>query len=277
MTRHIVMDDKISSWNRERLTAFYEKYNAEKIREVDVVLSKYKGKENQLFNALVRKYGPEPGDSNDESNDSNDEEPMSPIEEDDSTLENVEETEDLHQLRRVVYCPVDSLPAEYCEYGPCFDECKAWLAAEVPTLYLQKYGRTVKDLMEAERQIADGVKDISLEISGTSKIVKSRKKIIRKSEQTKSTITISTSSRKGRKHVTIICGLEEYLEDPMTIKEAAKKLGKRFACSASIIKSDSGVQQIQLQGECQVELMQVLPDMFDVDERTIIVSDRKKK
>nr|CCA26978.1 conserved hypothetical protein [Albugo laibachii Nc14] len=271
------MNDKISSWNRERLTAFYEKYNPEKVKEVDEVLSKYKGKENQLFNALVRKYGPEPGDSMDESDGSDQEDIMSPIKEEESALEDVKETEDPFQLRRVVYCPVDSLPAEYCEYGPCFDECKAWLVAEVPTLYLQKYGRTVQDLMEAERQIANGVEDISLEINGTSKIAKSRKKVTRKSDQAKSPITISTSSRKGRKHVTIICGLEDYVEEPMTIKDAAKKLGKRFACSASIIKNDVGAQQVQLQGECQVELMQVLPEMFDVDERTIIVSDRKKK
>ena len=45
---------------RERLVRFFEKYNKEKIDTVDKILVSYKGKEEQLFEALVKKYGPEP-------------------------------------------------------------------------------------------------------------------------------------------------------------------------------------------------------------------------
>lgn len=47
---------------RERLTAFYAKYMPEKLDGIDAILEKYEGKEDKLFLALVKKYGPEPED-----------------------------------------------------------------------------------------------------------------------------------------------------------------------------------------------------------------------
>eukprot|EP01059_Diplonema_ambulator_P026984 TRINITY_DN44535_c0_g1_i1.p1 TRINITY_DN44535_c0_g1~~TRINITY_DN44535_c0_g1_i1.p1 ORF type:complete len:336 (+),score=71.33 TRINITY_DN44535_c0_g1_i1:87-1010(+) len=45
---------------RERLGRFYSKYNRDKLSEVDALLYAYKGREEELFSALVGKYGPEP-------------------------------------------------------------------------------------------------------------------------------------------------------------------------------------------------------------------------
>ncbi|KAL7543693.1 hypothetical protein ACHAXR_013001 [Thalassiosira sp. AJA248-18] len=47
---------------QERLTAFYTKYMPEKLDGIDAILEKYAGKEDKLFMALVKKYGPEPED-----------------------------------------------------------------------------------------------------------------------------------------------------------------------------------------------------------------------
>ncbi len=47
---------------RERLAAFYTKYMPEKLEGIDEILVKYEGKEDKLFLALVKKYGPEPMD-----------------------------------------------------------------------------------------------------------------------------------------------------------------------------------------------------------------------
>lgn len=47
---------------RERLGAFYALYMPEKLDGIDAILDKYEGKEDKLFVALVRKYGPEPED-----------------------------------------------------------------------------------------------------------------------------------------------------------------------------------------------------------------------
>ncbi len=47
---------------RERLIAFYTEYQPDKLDGIDAILEKYSGKEDKLFNALVKKYGPEPED-----------------------------------------------------------------------------------------------------------------------------------------------------------------------------------------------------------------------
>ena len=56
----------------ERLTAFYEKYQPDKVSDVPSLLEKYAGKEDKLFLALTKKYGPEPDDPYDEDSDDDD-------------------------------------------------------------------------------------------------------------------------------------------------------------------------------------------------------------
>jgi density-regulated protein DRP1 len=63
----------------ERLTAMYKEYMPEKLEAIPSLLEKYAGKEEKLFEALVKKYGPEPydpyyGDSDSEEDDDDDEE-----------------------------------------------------------------------------------------------------------------------------------------------------------------------------------------------------------
>lgn len=56
-------DRPAAPWTtEERLTAFYEKYQPEKVSDVPSLLEKYAGKEEKLFVALTKKYGPEPDD-----------------------------------------------------------------------------------------------------------------------------------------------------------------------------------------------------------------------
>lgn len=64
---------------KERLIAFYTKYQPDKLDGIDGILEKYSGKEDKLFTALVKKYGPEPDDpyylaldSDDDSDDDDD-------------------------------------------------------------------------------------------------------------------------------------------------------------------------------------------------------------
>ena len=38
----------------------------------------------------------------------------------------------------VLYCPIDSLPAEYCEYGPCFEQCLPWIMENCPEVLSEK-------------------------------------------------------------------------------------------------------------------------------------------
>ncbi|GAB9468381.1 Rna-binding protein [Globisporangium polare] len=289
----------VKDFNHARLLAFYNRYNPEKVGDVPSVLLKYKGKEAQLFNALVKKYGPEPGDSDDDDDDDDDdEEEEEDDEEEEEAKPAAEEAHDEEEeyeekanddddgdddassapkFKTVVYCPVDTFPPEYCEYGPLFNDCKPWLAENCPTMWLTKYNRTMEDFLEAERQIAAGVEGITLEAEGKDKTVKRKGK--KKQEEFKSKanalVYISKSSRKGRKRLTFVTGLEDF--DGVNIKDASKSLGKRFACSASLSKTDTGKQQIQLQGDCITELMEVLPEMFGISEDRIRVVEEPAK
>ena len=48
---------------KERVVAIYQKYDPSKVGQADATLDKYKGKEEQVISALVKKYGPEPAAS----------------------------------------------------------------------------------------------------------------------------------------------------------------------------------------------------------------------
>ncbi|CEG43527.1 rna-binding protein [Plasmopara halstedii] len=254
--------DQVQDMNYQRLLAFYQKYNPEKVDDVPQVLVKYKGKESMLFDALVMKYGPEPGDS---------------VSEEDSD-EDVELQSDDGEpkLRDVLYCPIDTLPPEYCEYGPMFNECKPWLAEHCPDLMLTRYNRTVSELLQVEQQIADGVEGITLEVEGKTVKKKKKSKIEEAAKRKENCmVTISKSSRKGRKRLTFVTGLEDF--EGVNIKEACKSMGKKFACSSSLSTTDQGQQQIQLQGDCVTELLEFLPEMFGVHEDQISVIDEPIK
>jgi hypothetical protein len=45
---------------RSRVLALYQKYAPKKVNNIDAVMTKYKGQEEDLITALVGKYGPEP-------------------------------------------------------------------------------------------------------------------------------------------------------------------------------------------------------------------------
>ncbi|KAG3119145.1 hypothetical protein PI124_g3834 [Phytophthora idaei] len=262
--------DDAKDFNYQRLLAFYQKYNPEKVGDVAQVLVKYKGKESKLFDALVKKYGPEPGDSDDEESVHDEEEGS------DDEADGKEVDDGQPKLRHVVYCPIDTFPPEYCEYGPMFNECKPWLAEHCPDLVLTKYNRTVVELLEVEQQIADGVEGITLEVEGKTVKKKKKNKIEEAAKRKENCMaTISKSSRKGRKRLTFVTGLEDF--EGINIKDACKSMGKKFACSSSLSKTDQGQQQIQLQGDCVTELLEVLPEMFGVHEDQIIVIDEPVK
>jgi len=67
-------------WTTEqRLTAFYQQYVPEKVEGIPALLEKYAGKEDKLFDALVKKYGPEPDDpyyADDDEEDDDEEEDL---------------------------------------------------------------------------------------------------------------------------------------------------------------------------------------------------------
>ena len=131
---------------RARLVRFYEKYQPSKLCDVPKLVEKARGKEEELFGMLIKKYGPEPSVGDDDADDGDEE-------------EEPEEDEYGLGLPSVVYCPADGLPPEYCEYGPAFEEALPWLTKHRPNLVLAtKQGVTV-----SEYALARAAGDLSLD------------------------------------------------------------------------------------------------------------------
>lgn len=47
--------------HKSRLIRFYEKYNPDRLSQIDSILQKYNGGDVEMWNQLISKYGPEPG------------------------------------------------------------------------------------------------------------------------------------------------------------------------------------------------------------------------
>ena len=82
------------------------------------------------------------------------------------------------------------------------------------------------------------------------------------------TSTICSSS--CRKFVTSISGLESF---EIKLKEAASALGKKFGSGATVSKTATGGQEIDIQGDLTGELPDMLVSLFGIPEAAIIVRD----
>jgi hypothetical protein len=61
-----MMRGNSSSMFRKRLTRFYEAYNPSQMHKIDEILEAYEGEEEQLFEDLISRYGPEPEEEEEE-------------------------------------------------------------------------------------------------------------------------------------------------------------------------------------------------------------------
>lgn len=143
---------------------------------------------------------------------------------------------------RVLYCPICSLPAEYCEFGPDFEKCKPWLIKNAPELYPdlvreanEKEADKVSDQLQSVG-ISDGGGAGSTASGDTSSSKKEEVKRlpggkIKKKE--KQEVIIEKVVRNKRKCITIVKGLDLF---GVKLSDASKKLGKKFATGASVVK-----------------------------------------
>ncbi|KAH0706908.1 hypothetical protein KY289_011984 [Solanum tuberosum] len=148
------------------------------------------------------------------------------------------------QAVEVLYCGVCGLPAEYCEFGSEFEKCKPWLIQNAPDLYPD----LVKDsnLKEADK-VSDQLQSASIsEGSSTSKKEEVKRlpggKIKKKDKQE---IIIEKVTRNRRKSITTIKGLEIF---GVKLSDASKKLGKKFATGASVVKGPLKRSRLMFKG-----------------------------
>uniref|UniRef100_A0A1D1YXI4 Translation machinery-associated protein 22 n=1 Tax=Anthurium amnicola TaxID=1678845 RepID=A0A1D1YXI4_9ARAE len=190
---------------------------------------------------------------------------------------------------RVLYCSVCSLPAEYCEFGPDFEKCKPWLIHNAPDLYPD----LVKEANErGAGKAADQLQ--SMDISGTapagggegpsdssggpstSKPEEVKRlpggKIKKKEKQE---VVIEKIVRNKRKCVTVVKGLELF---GVKLSDASKKLGKRFATGASVVKGPTEKEQIDVQGDISYDIVEFITETWpDVPETAIFFIEDGRK
>ncbi|WVQ79517.1 translation machinery-associated protein 22 [Cryptococcus sp. DSM 104549] len=151
------------------------------------------------------------------------------------------------------YCSVCSLPTEYCEFGPSFTKCKAWLeehdndeferlwgegalTSRIGTLSVEKQEKLEQDAAKAEK-----------------KATKKAEAEAKKKESTK--IIIKRSERTKRKHQTHVQNLELFGID---LKKAAKLFAGKFATGSSVSKNPQGEDEIVIQGDVGDEIVEML-------------------
>ncbi|KAG5116722.1 hypothetical protein JHK84_042835 [Glycine max] len=184
---------------------------------------------------------------------------------------------------RVLYCGVCSLPPEYCEFGSDFEKCKPWLIQNVPDLY--------PDLLkEANEKEADKVADKlqSTGISGAGDGAASSAGSVclcnpyydfdvlaPKQEEDKQEVVIEKVVRNKRKCITTVKGLELF---GVKLSDASKKLGKKFATGASVVKGPSEKEQIDVQGDIAYDIVEFITDTWpDVPEAAIFFIEDGRK
>ncbi|XP_077211798.1 translation initiation factor SUI1 family protein isoform X2 [Tasmannia lanceolata] len=183
---------------------------------------------------------------------------------------------------RVLYCPICSLPPEYCEFGSDFEKCKPWLIENAPDLY----PNLVKEANEKEA--AKGADQLqSLGISGSDGASHSSGTSTSKQEEVKrlpggkikkkekKEVIIEKVTRNKRKCVTIVKGLELF---GVKLSDASKKLGKKFATGASVVKGPTEKEQIDVQGDISYDIVEFITESWpDVPETAIyFIEDGKK-
>ncbi|XP_047338245.1 translation machinery-associated protein 22 [Impatiens glandulifera] len=181
------------------------------------------------------------------------------------------------QPARVLYCGVCGLPAEYCEFGSDFEKCKPWLIQHAPELYPD----LVKDTNSNEAdKVSDKLQAASISdgagASSTSKPEEVKRlpggKIKKKDKQE---VIIEKVVRNKRKCITTVKGLELF---GVKLSDASKKLGKKFATGASVVKGPTEKEQIDVQGDISFDIVDFITDTWhDVPESAIFFIEDGKK
>lgn len=191
---------------------------------------------------------------------------------------------------RVLYCQVCGLPAEYCEFGPDFEKCKPWLIDNAPYLYpdllKEANARQVEKAAEQLQSVGisssgDGAGAVEgpANPSGSKATSKSEEvkrlpggKIKKKEKQE---VIIEKVVRNKRKCVTIVKGLELF---GVKLSEASKKLGKKFATGASVVKGPTDKEQIDVQGDIFYDIVEFITETWsEVPESAIFFIEDGRK
>jgi len=171
---------------------------------------------------------------------------------------------------KVVYCPIDGMPPDYCDYGGKFDQCKPWLLTNYPQYYPELAGLSLEDKDSLQKEAKD---------KKTEDDEKKKVKDLpggKKKRSTSPKVTISVAKRQGRKMTTTIVGLDTF---DVKLEDAAKIFKKKFACGSSATKGNPGQPDaVEIQGEPgEAELIALIVKSFpEVPKKKITYSESTK-
>lgn len=166
---------------------------------------------------------------------------------------------------KVEYCPVCTFPFEYCEYAGTMEQCKPYLME-----WMKRNSEKSEADLEQEVTLEDKVKPKKKVVEGGDKILPGGK--VKKKEE--SIVLISVVSRQKRKCVTTVTGLELF---GVKLADAAKEFKRMFSCGASVVKTPSGKEQIDIQGEFKDQLLEMWEKKFkEVPKESVYVMDEGK-
>jgi len=89
-------------------------------------------------------------------------------------------------------------------------------------------------------------------------------------------VTIAKTQRNKRKFVTTVAGLDAY---GIKLAEASKSFGKKFACGSSVVKTPTGTEEIDVQGDVSDDMLDFILEKWgtQVDPKAIyFIEDGKK-
>ncbi|CAN0011648.1 unnamed protein product [Heterosigma akashiwo] len=254
----------------EKLTAFYEKHQPDKVGDISGLLAKYNGKEHQLWAALQKKYGvteeePAEQEGEDEEGSDDEEEAAGDAEGGEQDEEKQEEEQAAIQYPvQILYCGVCGLPPEYCENGPSYELCLPWIEANCPELLAAKAEEEAEDGEEGEEE---GKK------KKTKRGGKGPKKKAGPTGPGKCVISLSTRNR--RKYITTITGLDSF--PGVKLKVAAKACGRKFASGAAVNTTPSGEKEIVIQGDVVYDVPNLLEGEFQIPSECIFILENGKE
>ena len=123
----------------------------------------------------------------------------------------------------VEYCNLCHFPKEYCKY--------------THSILLKK----IEEGEQEEKKEEDKKEEKEGEENKEDDKKKDKKK-----KKNENKILIEQTKRGKRKHITYVLGLDKF---GLVLKDVAKQLSKKMACSCSVTKEDNGEDSITLTGE----------------------------
>lgn len=173
------------------------------------------------------------------------------------------EERELLQPLAVDYHPVVDLPPEYCEFLPKadFEKCLPWLIQNRGIEWLQANCKNYAETFSSENESELKEKLEKLSVEATPKEGEVIKKLpggkVKKKE--KPEVVIERSVRNKKKCITTVSGLETF---GIKNAEAAKVFGKKFACGSSVTKNAMEKEQIDIQGDFQEDLAELIVSKY---------------